>query len=145
MKLPSVLTPPSIYHGCSTRKTFWDKIFTLVNMNNCGRWNVRKHRDINNGKKYTTLEIYLDFGIMDKIKIKYLETKEYLGRSGKGLITSLGLKTIIRWRKTKKEKYAITNISLKDVSKIIKESEKLLYECYMLKRSKHDPTGSYFI
>ena len=28
MKLLSVVTPPSIYHGCSTRKTFWEENFT---------------------------------------------------------------------------------------------------------------------
>ena len=28
MKFLVVLTPPSIYHGCSTRKTFWKEKFT---------------------------------------------------------------------------------------------------------------------
>ena len=28
MKLLSVVTPPSIYHGCSTLKTFWEEKFT---------------------------------------------------------------------------------------------------------------------
>ena len=28
MKLVSVVTPPSIYHGFSTRKTFWEGNFT---------------------------------------------------------------------------------------------------------------------
>ena len=28
MKLLAVVTPPSIYHGCSTRKTFWEEKFT---------------------------------------------------------------------------------------------------------------------
>ena len=39
MKLLAVLTPPSIYHGCSTWKTFWEekflgeeKLFSAVNM-----------------------------------------------------------------------------------------------------------------
>ena len=48
MKLLSVVTPSSIYHGCSTKKTFWEEKFTLgeftsVNIKNCGRHNVRKH------------------------------------------------------------------------------------------------------
>ena len=29
MKMLSVVTPPSIYHGCSTRKNFWGENFTL--------------------------------------------------------------------------------------------------------------------
>ena len=28
MKLLEVVTPPSIYHGCSTRKAFWEEKFT---------------------------------------------------------------------------------------------------------------------
>ena len=51
MKLLESITPQSIYHGCSTRKMFWEEKFTLgeftdVNMKNCGLHNVRKHRDI---------------------------------------------------------------------------------------------------
>ena len=39
MKLLEVVTPPSIYYGCSTWKTFWEEMFTLcdisgVNMKN---------------------------------------------------------------------------------------------------------------
>ena len=39
MKLLAVVTPPSIYHGCSTRKSFWEEnitgkenLFLAVNM-----------------------------------------------------------------------------------------------------------------
>ena len=39
MKLLAFVTPPSIYHGCSTWKTFWEehftgeeKLFSAVNM-----------------------------------------------------------------------------------------------------------------
>ena len=51
-----VVTPPYIYHGCSTRKTFWEEKFTLgeftpLKMKNSGHHNVRKQRDINNGDK----------------------------------------------------------------------------------------------
>ena len=53
MKLLEVVTPPSIYHGCSTRKTFWEEKFTgkenlflAVNMKNCVRRNVRKPKEI---------------------------------------------------------------------------------------------------
>ena len=28
MKLLAVVTPPYIYHGCYTRKTLWEEIFT---------------------------------------------------------------------------------------------------------------------
>ena len=63
MKLLAVVTPPSIYHGCSTRKTFWEENFTgkeslflSVNMENCGSCNVRKHKEIRGSDKYVTLK-----------------------------------------------------------------------------------------
>ena len=65
MKLLAVVTPPSIYHGCSTQKTFWEEKFTGkehlfldMNMKNCGRHNVSKHKDIKGSDKYVTLDIF---------------------------------------------------------------------------------------
>ena len=69
MKFLSVVTPTSIYHGCSTRKKLWEENFTLVNMRNYGRHNVRKHREIKDCERYTTLDISLDFVSMDKMNI----------------------------------------------------------------------------
>ena len=53
-KLIAVVTPLSIYHGCSTRKMLWEENltyekdftlgdFTAVIMKSCGPLNVRKH------------------------------------------------------------------------------------------------------
>ena len=148
MNIPEVVTPPSIYHGCSTQKTFWEEKFTLgeftpVNLKNYGRCNVRKHRQINNGNKYIALDILLKFGSRDNMKITFSDPKGYLGILGKGLITSLGLKTISR-RGKKKERYSITNVSMKDISKIIKEFEIFPYEGYVQKRPKYETNDSYF-
>ena len=131
MKLLEVVTPLSIYHGCSNRKTFWEKKFTLgefkaVNMKNCGRRNVRKHRDIKGSDKYVTLDISLKFDSLKKMKITSSESKGNLGRSGKGLITSLGLKSKAMPKKYKKARYAIGNVSNKDLSNIIMEFENYL-------------------
>ena len=68
MKLLVVSTPPYIYHGCSTQKTFWEEKFTgeknftlceftSVNMKYCGCRNDRKHRYIKDSDRYTTLDI----------------------------------------------------------------------------------------
>ena len=92
-----------------------------MNIQNCGRFNVSKHREIKNGEKCITLDISLDFGSLDKIKITSSEPKYYLERSGKGLITSMGIKTIISAKKKKKARRAITNVSMKYISKINKE------------------------
>ena len=68
MKILAGVTPPSNYHGCSIRKTLWEEKFTgeenfklgefsAENMKNCGRQNVRKHREIKGSEKYVTLDI----------------------------------------------------------------------------------------
>ena len=58
------------------------------------------------------------------MKITSSESKVKLKRSGKGLITSLGFKTKARSQKYKNSRYAIKNVSEKDIYKIIKEFEK---------------------
>ena len=148
MKLLAVVTPPSIYHGFSTRKTFWEKNFTggekftlgklsAVNMKNCGRHNVRKHREIKGSDKYVTLKISLKFDSMENMRITSSESKLNLGISGKVLINSLGIKAKTRPKKYKKARYIIVNVSRKDLSKMIRDFEKLPYESYMRKRTKH--------
>ena len=86
MKLLSVVTPPSIYHGCSTQKTLWEENFIVrgfsaANMKICGRRNFRKHREIKVSNKYVTLDISLKFGSTDNTIIKYSEPKDNLGIS----------------------------------------------------------------
>ena len=60
------------------------------------------------------------------------------------MITYLGFKTKARSQKYKKARYAIGNVSEKDLSKIIKEFEKIGKLPYEKKRPKHEPTDSYF-
>ena len=76
MNLLSVVTPPSIYHGCSTRKKFWEEKFTVqehlfsaVNMKICGCHNISKYKEIKGSDKYVTLDISLKFDNMYKMKI----------------------------------------------------------------------------
>ena len=69
------------------------------------------------------------------MKIISSEPKQYLLRLGKGLINSLGVKTIRRSNKNKKARYAIPNVSLKDISEIVKESDKFLYDAVQPKTS----------
>ena len=106
MNLLSVVTPPSIYHGCSTRKTFWEENFTgkeyfflSMNMKNCGSHNVRKYKDIKGRDKVVTLDISSKFDSLDKMKTTSSESKGKLKISGKGLITSLNFKTTARSQK----------------------------------------------
>ena len=68
MKFLVVVTPPSIYHGCSTRKKFWEEnfigkkdLFQYVNMKNCGRRKVRKHKEIKGSENIFTLNVSAKF------------------------------------------------------------------------------------
>ena len=81
---------------------------------------------------------------LDKMKIISPDSKDKSERSGKGLITSLGFKAIVRLHKYKKARYAIRNVSKKDFSNIIREFEKLTYGSYEKKKPKHEPADSYF-
>ena len=100
MKFLLVVTPPSIYHGCSTRKTFWEEKFTgkeslslSVNMKNCGRRKVSKHKEIKGSDKIVILDISTNFDSLNKIETTSSESKEKLEISGKGLVTALDFKT----------------------------------------------------
>ena len=65
-------------------------------------------------------------------------------RSGKGLVTALDFKTKVRSQNYKKARYAIRNVSEKEILKTIKEFEKIGKLPYEKKRPKHEPTHSYF-
>ena len=102
MKLLVIVTPPSIYRGFSTWKTFWEgkftgneNLFSAVNMKICGCLNVRKHKEIKGSDKYVTLDISLNFDNMEKMKITSSESKGKLERSRKGWITSLGFAALL--------------------------------------------------
>ena len=106
MKFLVVVTPPFIYHGCSTRKTFREEKFTgkqdlflYVNMKNCGRRKVRKHKEIKGSEKCVTLNISEKFDSLNKMETTSPESKVELGRPGKGLVTALALKTKARSKK----------------------------------------------
>ena len=60
------------------------------------------------------------------------------------MITSLGFKAKARPQKFKKARYAIEIVSEKDISKIIKEFEKIDKLPYENKNPNHEPTASYF-
>ena len=82
MKFLVVVTPPSIYHGCSTQKTFWEEKFTgkqdlflSVNMENCGRRKFRKHKEIKGSDKCVTLNISEKFDSLNNMETTSSESK----------------------------------------------------------------------
>ena len=91
--LAFVTPPPDIYHDFFTRKTFWEYNFIPVNMTSCGRRNIRKHREINNSKRYIILDISSKIGCMEKSKFTSSQSRDYMGIPGKGMTTYMDLRT----------------------------------------------------
>ena len=80
MNILAVVTPPPIYHNCSTRKTFCEEKFTgeenftlgeftAANMKNCGRQNFRNHIEIKGIDEYIILDISLKFSSLENMRI----------------------------------------------------------------------------
>ena len=72
-------------------------------MKHCGRIKVRKHKDIKGGDKIVTLKVSAKFDSLNNMETTSSESKVKLGRSGKGLVTALALKTKVRSKNTKKQ------------------------------------------
>ena len=91
MKFQVFVTPPSIYHGCSTRKTFWEERFTgkedlfqSVNMKNCGCRKFRKQKEIKGSDKCVTLNISEKFDDLNKMETTSSESKVELKDQERG-------------------------------------------------------------
>ena len=98
--------------------------------------------EIKGSDKIVTLDISTKFDNLKKMETTSSESKEKLERLGKGLVTALAFKNKVRSSKYKKARYAIRNVSEKDLSKIIKEFEKIGKLPYEKKMPKHEPTLS---
>ena len=72
-------------------------------MKNCGRRKVRKHKEIKGSDKIVTLNISAKFDSLNNMKNTSSESKEKLGKSGKGLVTALDFKTKVRSQKYKRQ------------------------------------------
>ena len=106
MKFLVAVILPSIYHGCSTWKTFWEGKFTgnkylfqSVNIKNCGRRKVSKHKEIKGSDKIVNLNVSAKFDSLNNMETTSSESKVKFGRSVKGSITALAFKTKVRSQK----------------------------------------------
>ena len=113
-----------------------------MNMKNCGRRKVRKHKEIKGSNKIVNLNVSEKIDSLNKMETTSSESKGKLWRSGKGLVTALDLKTIDGSQKYKKARYVIGNFSMKDLSNIIKEFEKIVKVPYVKRIPKYEPTSS---
>ena len=110
----------------------------------CGRRKVRKHKEIKGSDNNFTLNVSAKFDSLKNMETTSSESKGKFGRSGKRLVTALDFKTKVRSQKYKKARYSIVNVSKKDLSKIIKEFDKIGKVPYVKRIPKHEPTSSYY-
>ena len=78
-------------------------MFQSVNMNNCGCYKVRKHKEIRGSDKCVTLNVSEKFDSLKKMETTSSDSKGKLVRSGKGLVTALALKTKVSSKNTKRQ------------------------------------------
>ena len=64
-----------------------------MNTRSCGYHNARKHEEIKNDEQCITLEISLELVCLEKKKYTYSVPRYYVGVSGKGLTTSMNIRT----------------------------------------------------
>ena len=101
-------------------------------MRNCGKRSFRKHREIKDSDERVTLnmneilKISEEFDNLAKMETTSSESKVKIKGSGKWLVTALALRTKAKPKTYKKARYAIGNVSMKDLSNKIKEFEKKL-------------------
>ena len=72
-------------------------------MKNCDLCKVRKHKEIKGSDKIVTLNVSEKFDSLNNMETTSSESKGKLGRSGKGLVTALALKTKVRSKNTKRQ------------------------------------------
>ena len=156
MKFLVVVTPPYIYHGCSTRKTVWEENFTgkqdlfeSVNMKNCGRRKVRKHKEIKGSDQCVTLNIYEILNISEKFdNLNNMETtssvKSIIGEIRKGVGNRSGSQDQSKVEKIQKGKVCHRKYQHEGSFQENQRVWKKIKVTYVKRIPKHEPTSSYF-
>ena len=112
-------------------------------MKNCGRRNVRKHREIKNGEQYIIFDISSKIDFLDKRGFTSSESKGCTVGPGNGLTKSMSLSTKIP-NKKQKESFPITNINKQDFGSLIKKFYNSPYLGYKSIQVHNEPTEDYF-
>ena len=103
-----------------------------MNMKICGRLKVRKHKKIKGSGKSVIFGISSKFDSLNNMKTTFLESKEKLERSGKGLVTALYFKTKVRLQKYKRQGMP-SEMSLRRTLRRLSKSLRKLVN-YLMKR-----------
>ena len=119
--------------------TIWEEKFKPVNTTSCGRRIVRKHREIKNVEQYITLDISFDLDFLDKREVATSESRDYMGRSGNGLINYMALSIKIP-KKKEKARVTINDITNHYFGNFLKEFKNSTYLGYKDKQVHNEPT-----
>ena len=111
-------------------------------MTSCGRLSVRKHREIKNIKQCIILDISSKIDFLEKRLITSSESRDYMKRPGKGLTTSMNIRTKSPNKKQNAGFY-ITAITKQDFRKFINKFENSPYLVYKSKQVNNEPTDAY--
>ena len=125
MKLLEVVTPPSVYHACFTRKTFLREHFTGEEKSHLVSSQLRTRKIVVVALLLNTDISRIVTNTSPRWESNIQRRNKNLGRSEMELISSLGINAKVRPDKYKKARYSIGNIIMKDPSKIIRYFEKL--------------------
>ena len=104
---------------------------------------MRKNREIDNYEQYIDLDISLKLDCLNKREVTSSVSRVFMGRSGKGLTTSLTPKTKITDKK-QKSRTAITDITHQEFIKLFKKFKNLPHLCYKKKQVHNEPTEADF-
>ena len=113
-----VVTPPSIYHGCSTRKTFWEEkltvkkqdLFEPVNMRNCGKRNFRKHREIKDNYECVALKAYENMYEILKFSEKFDNLDKMETTSSESKVKNGGISKVVGNRSGSQDQIKVNKI-----------------------------------
>ena len=96
-----------------------------------------KPREIKNGDKCIVLDIYSKLDCLDKREETPSESRDYMGRSGEGLNTSMYLRTKMT-NKKQKTRFAITDINNQGFRKFLKKFKNSPYIGYNSKQVNNE-------
>ena len=112
-------------------------------MISCGHLNVRKHKEIKNGEQYIALDISSEIGCLDKRKFTSSGPRDYVGRPGERLTTSLTLRTRNSPKSEQKAKVVTNDVCLQSFVEILEGFKDVTYQRYMRKEVKNKTTDTY--
>ena len=156
IKFLLVVTPPSIYHGWSTRKMFWEEefigkqdFFESVCMKNYCRRKVRKHKEIKGSDKchheyWWYFEYLREVWLSEQYGNHIFRVKSRIGDIRKGVGNLSGSQDHSKVEKTQKRKVFHRKCHHEGPFQQNQRVKRNVKVPYVKRIPKREPTSSYF-